>query len=135
MREQSNCQEVFLVHHALNVAETPEAATIRYIIDAKGGKFTVQAFATGLLSVFGHNPNISIPDFEGEISLNPDALEKSSLRLLIHAASLTDTDDISEKDRTEITRKFSSPIPTPILFTSVRASPPVKPAKANIGSH
>ena len=94
------------MHYALDVAGTPEAATVRYVIDAKGGRFTVQAFATGLLSVFGHNPIIAISDFEGEISLNPDALEQSSLRLVIHAASLTDTDDISEKDRNEINRNM-----------------------------
>jgi polyisoprenoid-binding protein YceI len=92
------------VHYALDLKEIPEAATVRYVIEAKEGKFTVQAFATGLLSVFGHNPTISILDFEGEVLLNPEAVEQSSLRLVIHAASLTDTDDVSEKDRTEINR-------------------------------
>jgi len=92
------------VHQALDLKATPEAATVRYVIEAKEGKFTVQAFATGLLSVFGHNPIIAIPDFEGEVLLNPEALEQSSLRLVIHAESLNDTDDISEKDRAEINR-------------------------------
>jgi polyisoprenoid-binding protein YceI len=92
------------VHYALKPRETPEAATVRYVIDAKGGIFTVRAFATGLLSVLGHNPTIAIADFEGEILLNHEAVEQSSMRLVIHAASLTDTDDISEKDRTEINR-------------------------------
>jgi len=92
------------VHYALEVQRTSEAATVRYVIEAKGGKFTVQAFATGLLSVFGHNPTIAIPDFEGEVLLNPEAVEQSSLRLVIHAASLNDTDDVSEKDRAEINR-------------------------------
>jgi polyisoprenoid-binding protein YceI len=92
------------VHYALKPIETPEAATVRYIIDAKGGTFTVRAFATGLLSVLGHNPTIAIPDFDGEILLNSEAVEQSSMRLVMHAASLTDTDDISEKDRTEINR-------------------------------
>jgi polyisoprenoid-binding protein YceI len=92
------------VHYAVKPTETPEAATVRYVIDAKGGNFTVRAFATGMLSVFGHNPTIVIPDFEGEIFLNPEAVEKSSLRLVIHSASLNDTDDVSEKDRNEINR-------------------------------
>jgi polyisoprenoid-binding protein YceI len=64
----------------------------------------VRAFATGLLSAFGHNPTIAIPDFEGEILFNPEALEQSSLRIVIHSASLTVTDDIREKDRMEINR-------------------------------
>ena len=54
----------------------PEAATVRYIIEAQGSTFTVRAFATGLLSAFGHNPTIVIPDFEGEILLNPAALDR-----------------------------------------------------------
>jgi polyisoprenoid-binding protein YceI len=57
-----------------------------------------------MLSVFGHNPTIVIPDFEGEIFLNPEAVEQSSLRLIIRSASLSDTDDISDKDRNEINR-------------------------------
>ncbi len=92
------------MHYAVKPTGTPEAVTVRYVIEAKGSNFTVQAFATGMLSVFGHNPTISIPEFEGEILLNPENIEQSSMRLVIHAASLTDTDDVSEKDRNEINR-------------------------------
>jgi polyisoprenoid-binding protein YceI len=88
----------------LSIAETAPATAVRYLIDGKKSKFTVRAFAAGLLSAFAHNPTIAIPDFEGEIALNPEAVEQSSLRLVIHAASLNDTDDISEKDRSEINR-------------------------------
>ena len=64
----------------------------------------MRAFATGLLSAFGHNPTIAIPDLEGEVVFNPETVEQSSLRLVIHAASLTLTDDIREKDRMDINR-------------------------------
>jgi len=87
----------------LPTAETPQTA-VRYTIDAQRSTFTVRAFATGLLSALGHNPTISIPDFEGEVSLNPEAVEQSTLRLVLQSAALTDTDDIREKDRTEINR-------------------------------
>jgi polyisoprenoid-binding protein YceI len=43
----------------------------------------------------GHSPTISIPGIEGEIALNPDSIEKSSLHLTIQASSLIVTDDIS----------------------------------------
>jgi polyisoprenoid-binding protein YceI len=66
----------------------------------------VKAFATGMLSAFAHNPTIAIPDFEGEVSVNPEAAEQSSLRMVIHAVSLTVSDDISTKDRREINRKM-----------------------------
>ena len=81
----------------------PQTA-VRYLIDGKSSTFTVRAFATGLLSAFGHNPTIAISDFEGEILFNPEAVEHSSLRLVAHAALLTVTDDIREKDREEINR-------------------------------
>jgi polyisoprenoid-binding protein YceI len=94
------------VHYAIEPTRVSEAATVHYIIETKGSTFTVKAFATGLLSALGHNPTIALPDFEGEIFLNPDAVEQSSLHLVIHSASLTDTDDISEKDRQEINRRM-----------------------------
>jgi polyisoprenoid-binding protein YceI len=87
----------------LSAAQMPQT-TVRYLIDGKKSIFTVRAFATGMLSAFGHNPTIAIPDFEGEILMNPEAVEQSSLRLTIHSACLNDTDDISQKDRTEINR-------------------------------
>ena len=79
----------------------PQTA-LRYLIDGSKSTFTVRAFATGLLSAFGHDPTITIPDFHGEILFNPEAVEQSSLRIVIHAASLNATDDIREKDRAEI---------------------------------
>jgi polyisoprenoid-binding protein YceI len=90
------------LHYAVNEDSVPKAATVRYLTDAKRSNFTVRVFATGLLSAFGHSPVIAIPDFEGEILLNPDAVEHSSVRMVIHSASLIVTDDISEKDRNEI---------------------------------
>jgi polyisoprenoid-binding protein YceI len=70
----------------------------------------VRAFATGLLSAFAHNPTIAIADFEGEIVLNPDAIDQSSLHIVIHSTSLSVTDDISEKDRDEINRRMSDEV-------------------------
>lgn len=93
----------------MSTAQMPQTA-VRYLIDGKKSTFTVRAFATGLLSAFGHNPTIAIPDFEGEILLNPEVIEQSSMRLAIQAASLTDTDDISEKDRNEINRTMQEEV-------------------------
>ena len=93
------------MHYAVNQTK-PLEATVRYLIDGKGSKFIVRAFATGLLSAFGHDPTISIEDFEGEARINPDALEESSVHILIHAESLVVTDDVSNKDREEIQRRM-----------------------------
>jgi polyisoprenoid-binding protein YceI len=66
----------------------------------------VRAFATGLLSAFGHSPTISIPDFQGEVQFSSSTLEDASLRIVIQAASLKVADDISSKDRQEIERRI-----------------------------
>jgi polyisoprenoid-binding protein YceI len=94
------------VHSVVEPIRKPEDETVHYIIETKGSTFTVRAFATGLLSALGHNPTIALPDFEGEIFLNPVEVEQSSLRMVMHSASLTVTDDISEKDREEINRRM-----------------------------
>jgi len=79
---------------------------VRYVIDAKRSTFTARAFATGLLSAFAHSPTISIPNFDGEVALNPEAVEQSSVHIVIHSASLNVTGDLSEKDRAEMNRKM-----------------------------
>lgn len=88
------------------IAGASETTKVRYVIDPKGSTFVVRAFATGLLSSFGHNPTIAIPDFQGEVQFASDALDEASARLVIQAASLTVTDDISAKDREEIERRM-----------------------------
>jgi polyisoprenoid-binding protein YceI len=94
------------VHYAIDPRVTPEDTTVHYIIETKGSTFTARAFAAGLLSAFGHSPTIAIRDFEGEVFLNPNAVEQSSLRIVIHPAALSITDDINEKDREEIDRRM-----------------------------
>lgn len=86
----------------------PESTTDRYIIDAKASSFIVQAFATGVLSAFGHSPKIAIRDFSGEMQCTRDdlTLKEARLRLTIKANSLEVTDKISEKDRNEMHRQM-----------------------------
>src|ERR1700754_5001587 len=81
-----------------------DSQTVRYRIDAKRSRFTVQAFVAGVLSAFGHSPTIAIRDFKGEAEFAPDTLEKASLRLTINPASLESVDDLSAREREEIER-------------------------------
>lgn len=85
-----------------NVAEA--AGVVRYRLDAGQSQFTVQAFAEGLFSSFGHNPVIAIRDFEGEVEFVPGTLEGARARMTIKADSLAVLDDVKEKDRQEIER-------------------------------
>jgi len=103
--EVRSLSEVVILQQAIERHAVPEA-TVRYILDGKTSKFTAQAFATGLLSAFGHNPTIAIPDFDGEALVNSDAIEESTLRVVIKASSLIVTDEITDKDRNEINRRM-----------------------------
>jgi polyisoprenoid-binding protein YceI len=92
--------------NAVEAAET----TDRYIIDSRSSRFTVQAFATGLMARMGHNPTIGIRDFSGEIRLNPDKLEAGAFRLLVKSDSLSVQDDISAKDLREIEKLMKTEV-------------------------
>lgn len=83
-----------------------EKTAVRYAIDSKLSRFTVRAFASGVLSAFGHNPTIAVHDFAGEVQSMPDEVQGASLRLVAKAESLETVDDISDKDRREIQRQM-----------------------------
>ena len=87
-----------------NAAEA--AGVARYRLDAGRSRFTVQAFAEGLFSSFGHDPVIAIRDFGGEVEFVPGTLEGARVRLTIRADSLATTGDVKEKDRHEIDRQM-----------------------------
>jgi polyisoprenoid-binding protein YceI len=90
----------------LSTVGTPQSTKLRYLVDANGSRFTVRAYATGMLSAFGHNPTIAIPDVQGEVQFASGTLEDATLRIVIQAASLVVTDDISDNDRQEIERRM-----------------------------
>jgi polyisoprenoid-binding protein YceI len=85
-------------------ADAAETSADRYVVDGRSSRFTVQAFATGMLARMGHNPTIGIRDFSGEMRFNPDKLEAGSFHLVVKSASLSVQDDISDKDLREIER-------------------------------
>src|SRR6478752_10054163 len=82
--------------------ETAKATLLHYVVDARASRFTVQAFASGLLSAMGHNPKIGIRTFTGEVDFDAEAVQASGFRLSMKANSLGVLDDISDKDRREI---------------------------------
>jgi polyisoprenoid-binding protein YceI len=84
--------------------ETAKAILVHCVIDARASRFTVQAFATGLLSAMGHNPTIGIRDFSGDVNFSPEALQGNAFRLSIKTASMSVEDDIADKDRREMER-------------------------------
>ncbi|MDT5122185.1 MAG: hypothetical protein QOC96_1667 [Acidobacteriota bacterium] len=81
-----------------------ETTIARYRIDARQSRFVVQPEATGLLSVFGHNPTIAICGFGGDARFISGTLQQASLLLLVQSGSLALVSESSDKDRHEIER-------------------------------
>jgi polyisoprenoid-binding protein YceI len=75
---------------------------VRYTLDPSSSRFTVQAFATGILSGLGHSPTFAIREFTGELRFTPETFADASFHLTVRADSLTVTDSVSAKDRDEI---------------------------------
>ena len=99
-----------MVEISTAAVESSETTLDRYVIDGRSSRFTVQATATGLLAKMGHNPNVGIRDFSGEMKFDPEKLEAGSFRLVIKTSSLGVLDDISDKDRREIERLMSQEV-------------------------
>jgi len=75
---------------------------MRYVAELSQSRFTVQAFATGMLSGLGHSPTFAVRDFTGELHFEPENPAESSVHLTVKADSLTLTDSVSAKDCEEI---------------------------------
>jgi len=88
----------------LRPKEKPKARTLHYVIDSGLSRFTVQAFAGGLLSGFAHNPRFAVRGISSDVRVNPQDLERAAVRIEIHANSLELLDEMSDKDRREIRR-------------------------------
>jgi polyisoprenoid-binding protein YceI len=86
------------------MAEPAATQEVRYALDARGSRLTVQAFASGLLSAMGHDPVMGARTLSGEIAFAPDIPNAGALRLRVDARSLTVQDGVNERDRREIER-------------------------------
>ena len=94
-------------------------ANTRYGIDRAASEFTVQVFAGGLLSAFGHSPKIAIRDFSGVAEVNPVDIARSSLKITIKADSLAVRDDISDKDRREMERVMQQDVLETVAYPEI----------------
>jgi polyisoprenoid-binding protein YceI len=77
-------------------------ATVRYVIDTAASRFTVQAFATGLLSAFGHSPVIGMRDYDGGIHFVPETYEKAFVRMALRTNALEVLDEMKSDDRKKL---------------------------------
>lgn len=83
---------------------TPANGTAQFIIDARASLFTVQAFASGIVSVVAHSPKFAMRGVSGEIKMDLNRIENSSVRATIKLAALEIMDEVTSADRREIER-------------------------------
>jgi len=77
-------------------------SSAHFRIDTSHSRFTVRAFASGLLSFAAHNHTIAIRDFGGDADATYGTVEPASLNMRVKAASLAVTDKVSDSDRQKI---------------------------------
>jgi polyisoprenoid-binding protein YceI len=83
---------------------------VTYRLSPADSRFTVQAFATGLLSFVGHSPTFAVRDFEGEFQCDPETLAGARLQMLVGAGSLTVLDDLGPRDRQQMENQMRTEV-------------------------
>ena len=86
------------------MTESALPQSMRYAVDARGSRLTIHAYASGLLSVVGHDPVIAVRDFSGDVRFAPEHPEAAGLTLTMVTASMAVQNDVSDKDRREMER-------------------------------
>jgi polyisoprenoid-binding protein YceI len=81
-------------------------ATVNFVIDKGVSRFSVQAFATGLFSSFGHSPKIGIRDFNADIQFVPDTFEKAFLRVTVQTGVMEVLDEMKKDDQQRLEREM-----------------------------
>ena len=85
-------------------------APVKFLIDAAASRFTVQAFATGLLSAFGHNPTIGIRDCDGEIQFASDGYQDAQVRVTVRTTGMEVLDEMKKDDRKKLEQEMNEKV-------------------------
>jgi polyisoprenoid-binding protein YceI len=78
----------------------------RYRIDPAQGSFTVQAFASGMLSMLGHSPTFAARDVSGVVEFDSTRAGELSVRVTVRTESIELLDRVGPADRGEIERRM-----------------------------
>src|ERR1700689_732034 len=77
---------------------------VQYAIDRKASQFTVQAFASGLISAVAHSPKIAIRGYTANVSFVPGTLADARLKVVVQSSTLEVLDELREADKRELHR-------------------------------
>ena len=95
------------------------SSRVRYVVDTRASQFTVQAFASGLISAIAHSPKIAIREWSGEIIMPTGLSGKGSLKVQVRAASLEVLDELRDSDRRELHRVMNQDVLESTLYPDV----------------
>lgn len=76
--------------------------TPRYRLDPGESRFTVRAFASGMLAFLGHSPTFAVRDFSGAVRFEGGTADGLRLELNVRADGLALADPVKDADRHEI---------------------------------
>lgn len=93
---------------------------VQYHFDPEHSRFTVQAFATGLLSFVGHDPIFTVHEYTGELWFDPDSPDGCRIELTIRASSLEVSGGTSPGDRAEIEARMRQDVLDVDTFGEIR---------------
>lgn len=93
---------------------------IRYRFDPEKGRFTIQAFATGLLSSLGHSPTFAVRDYAGDARFGGGEIRGLELELIIYSDSLELTDRVGPVDRREIEDRMRRDVLETAVYPEIR---------------
>ena len=102
------------------VREAGGAMGTRYRMDPGHSRFTVQAFAGGLLSFLGHSPTFAVGDFAGELCWEPDRPEGAGLVVTVRADSLELIDNVRPADREDIEGRMRREVLEAAAYPDIR---------------
>lgn len=91
-------------------AASPTPGAVHYSIDTRMSQFTVQAFASGLISAVAHSPRIAIRRWSGDAHFVPGTFRDAKLEVKIETKSLEVLDELREQDRRELQRVMNDEV-------------------------
>jgi polyisoprenoid-binding protein YceI len=92
----------------------------RYRFDPDRSRFTVRAFAGGLLSFLGHSPAFAVHSFTGELRFDPGTVEEAGVDVIVRADSLEVVGDVRPGDRKEIEERMKREVLETAAYPEVR---------------
>lgn len=98
---------------------TPQSGTEHYAIDSGASQFTVQAFASGLISAVAHSPKIAIRDWVGEVHFVAQTVRDAKLKVVVKAASLEVLDELRDTDKRQLHRAMNEEVLETAKFPDV----------------